>query len=194
MLVLSRHEGDGISFPDLDLSVEIVKIQGSRVQVGVKAPKEIQILRSELVGRSDATRVPAARLLPSERSLTLADEPSTMATQRLHAARRALGFAEKHLQQGDLARAELAMQQAADHLRPTDRQQADAVAYAAACPISAAISNSVSEPTSTYAVTQSTAIATSRPTVRPTRCSMMGPASSLAKTPSADPQPEGLAC
>ena len=194
MLVLSRHAGDGISFPDLNLSVEIVKIHGSRVQVGVKAPKDIQILRSELVGRSDAIRDSVSRHISSEMPLTLTDEPSTMAAQRLQAARRALGFAEKHLQQGDLARAEGAMQQAAEHLLPTDRPPMDAVAYAGSCPITAAISSNVSEPSSTYAVTQSIAIVPSRGTQRQTGCSTMSPTGQLAGTQSADPQPEGLAC
>jgi carbon storage regulator len=199
MLVLSRHAGDGISFPDLDLAVEIVKIQGSRVQVGVKAPKDIQILRSELVGRSDAIRsesirVPVTPHLSPEIQLAHADEPSTLVAQRLQAARRALGFAEKHLQHGDLARAEWAMQRAADHLRTADHQPTEPVAYAASCPITAAISNKVSEPYSAYAVTQSTAIVPSRGMARQTGCSTMSPTSPLAATQIADPQPEGLAC
>lgn len=49
MLVLARQEGDGITFPELNLEVEILRIQGSRVQVGVHAPREITILRSELM-------------------------------------------------------------------------------------------------------------------------------------------------
>ncbi|MBU6236179.1 MAG: carbon storage regulator [Planctomycetes bacterium] len=49
MLVLARQEGDGITFPDLNLEVEILRIQGSRVQIGVHAPREITVLRSELV-------------------------------------------------------------------------------------------------------------------------------------------------
>lgn len=49
MLVLARQEGDGITFPDLNVEVEILKIQGNRVQVGVHAPRDIAILRSELV-------------------------------------------------------------------------------------------------------------------------------------------------
>ena len=48
MLVLARQEGDGITFPDLNLEVEILRIQGSRVQIGVHAPREITVLRSEL--------------------------------------------------------------------------------------------------------------------------------------------------
>jgi carbon storage regulator len=49
MLVLARQEGDGITFPGLNLEVEILRIQGSRVQIGVHAPREITVLRSELV-------------------------------------------------------------------------------------------------------------------------------------------------
>ena len=60
MLVLARQEGDGITFPDLNLEVEILKIQGSRVQVGIHAPREITVLRSELVS-DDVVRSGSSR-------------------------------------------------------------------------------------------------------------------------------------
>lgn len=49
MLVLARQEGDGIAFPDLNLEVEVLRIQGRRVQLGVHAARELTVLRSELL-------------------------------------------------------------------------------------------------------------------------------------------------
>ncbi|MBB3209245.1 hypothetical protein FHS27_005083, partial [Rhodopirellula rubra] len=39
MLVLSRGQNDRIVFPSLGISVEVLKINGSRASLGVVAPK-----------------------------------------------------------------------------------------------------------------------------------------------------------
>ena len=48
MLVLSRGPQDKIVFPNLGITVEILRVDGHRVRVGVEAPKDIRILRHEL--------------------------------------------------------------------------------------------------------------------------------------------------
>ena len=48
MLVLSRRANETIRFPQLGISVSIVSVKGNRVQVGVDAPPDIQVLRKEL--------------------------------------------------------------------------------------------------------------------------------------------------
>lgn len=48
MLVLSRRKNEEIIFPDLGITVEVVHVKGSTVRLGIKAPKEIRILRGEL--------------------------------------------------------------------------------------------------------------------------------------------------
>ncbi len=48
MLVLSRRENQKVLFPNLGITVEIVGLQGSSVKLGIDAPPEIRILRSEL--------------------------------------------------------------------------------------------------------------------------------------------------
>lgn len=52
MLVLSRHEGEGVVVPDLDLAIHILKVAGGRIQIGIQAPDCIRVLRSELVERT----------------------------------------------------------------------------------------------------------------------------------------------
>ncbi len=53
MLVLSRNEKQGIKFPGLGVSVEILEVAGSKVKVGVDAPIEVRVLRDELLGADD---------------------------------------------------------------------------------------------------------------------------------------------
>ena len=48
MLVLSRKEDQSIVFPNLGISIEIVRVQGNKVCVGVEAPKAIRVVRGEL--------------------------------------------------------------------------------------------------------------------------------------------------
>jgi carbon storage regulator CsrA len=48
MLVLSRREGQSILLPELNIEICILKTTGSRVQIGIEAPREIAIQRGEL--------------------------------------------------------------------------------------------------------------------------------------------------
>jgi carbon storage regulator len=47
MLVLSRKVGDQLVI-DGNITVEVVKIQGNRISLGIVAPSEVKILRGEL--------------------------------------------------------------------------------------------------------------------------------------------------
>lgn len=53
MLVLSRREGEGIIFPALGISVQVLPRKGSTVRLGVKAPAEIRVMRQELCSAED---------------------------------------------------------------------------------------------------------------------------------------------
>ena len=48
MLVLSRKVGDKVVI-DGNITVEVVKIQGNRISLGIVAPTDVKILRGELV-------------------------------------------------------------------------------------------------------------------------------------------------
>lgn len=48
MLVLSRKEGEKIVI-DGNITITIVRIQGSKVTLGFEAPADVKILRGELV-------------------------------------------------------------------------------------------------------------------------------------------------
>ncbi|HUP79051.1 MAG TPA: carbon storage regulator [Pirellula sp.] len=47
MLVLSRKVGDKLVI-DGNITVEVVKIQGNRISLGIVAPTDVKILRGEL--------------------------------------------------------------------------------------------------------------------------------------------------
>lgn len=48
MLVLSRHEQETIRIGD-DIVISIQRISGNRVVVGIEAPREVRIVRGELL-------------------------------------------------------------------------------------------------------------------------------------------------
>lgn len=47
MLVISRKEGESIKVAE-DIEIIVISVDGHRVRLGIQAPKNIRILRSEL--------------------------------------------------------------------------------------------------------------------------------------------------
>jgi carbon storage regulator CsrA len=52
MLVLSRKEDQKVHFPGLGITVQILRVKGSSVHLGIDAPLEVRIIRDELNGNS----------------------------------------------------------------------------------------------------------------------------------------------
>jgi carbon storage regulator len=50
MLVVTRHSGQSIVIGE-DIEVIILEVDHSQVRVGIKAPRSVRVLRSELVER-----------------------------------------------------------------------------------------------------------------------------------------------
>lgn len=50
MLVLSRKSGEIIEVGG-EISVEVISVRGNRVQIGIRAPKDVRIIRGELAFR-----------------------------------------------------------------------------------------------------------------------------------------------
>lgn len=52
MLVLTRRGGEGISI-DGKIVVSILEIKGDRVRVGIDAPRDLKVIRSEVINTRD---------------------------------------------------------------------------------------------------------------------------------------------
>lgn len=59
MLVLTRKTDEEIFIGD-DIRITIVRINGNRVKIGIDAPKEMAIARSELLFDQEALELPPA--------------------------------------------------------------------------------------------------------------------------------------
>ena len=53
MLVLSRKTGDSIQIAD-DIRVTVARIKGNRVMIAIDAPRNVSVVRSELIGSPDS--------------------------------------------------------------------------------------------------------------------------------------------
>ena len=58
MLVLSRGAKEKIVFPNLGVKIEILRVAGNRVRVGVDAPKDVRVLREEIASDEDLNAMP----------------------------------------------------------------------------------------------------------------------------------------
>lgn len=68
MLVLHRKKGESLIIND-NIKITIVDISGEKVKIAVEAPKEIPVLRSELVNAAEANKEAAG----SENNISVAD-------------------------------------------------------------------------------------------------------------------------
>jgi carbon storage regulator CsrA len=106
MLVLSRGPNDKVVFPTLNISVEILRVSGNKVRVGIDAPTEIPVYRHEVCERlgasansCDVIKLPAAQRGSDARI-------SHAMRNRLNAAALGLHLLHRKLEGGDLADAE----------------------------------------------------------------------------------------
>ncbi len=54
MLVLTRKLGQKIFIPSINAVIEVVEIKGNTVRLGISAPREVSIVREELLDRMRA--------------------------------------------------------------------------------------------------------------------------------------------
>ncbi|MCP4171296.1 MAG: carbon storage regulator [Fuerstiella sp.] len=54
MLVLSRRLQEKILIPEFNISITILRVGGNRVQLGIEAPREIEINRPDTGRRANA--------------------------------------------------------------------------------------------------------------------------------------------
>ena len=114
MLVLSRKQNEKIIFPNLGVTVQILRVAGKTVCVGVDAPREVKILRDELAPQG--TPPAAALRRPDEKELRHA------LRNQLNLASLALHVVRRKLELGQLDDAEATIDKALKQLEDLDRQ------------------------------------------------------------------------
>ena len=100
MLVLSRGRNDKVVFPTLGISVEILRVAGNKVRLGIDAPKEVPVHRHEV----------ADKIAEFDGDAELAPPPAIRLTHpirnRLHTAALGLHVLHRRLEKGDVDDAE----------------------------------------------------------------------------------------
>ena len=82
MLILQRRPGESLRIGE-EIEVTVVAIEGGKVRLAISAPKDITILRSELVGARDTNRDAAMEQAAPAELLSMLDTllPSAPANQ-----------------------------------------------------------------------------------------------------------------
>lgn len=75
MLVLNRRIDEEIVFPDLDITVKVLGVQGNKISIGIQAPPSVQVLRQEIVERMEKESSGATRVPPLKVTTPLIDKP-----------------------------------------------------------------------------------------------------------------------
>jgi carbon storage regulator CsrA len=105
MLVLSRGRNDKVVFPTLGISVEILRVAGNKVRLGIDAPHEIPVHRHEVSERIEATGESETIRLPSSGKSAAAKLSHDM-RNRLNAAALGLHLLHRNVETGDMTDAE----------------------------------------------------------------------------------------
>lgn len=130
MLILSRKANQKILFPQLGIAVQVMRVDGNTVRVGVEAPDDVQVLRDEVAARMElGDAVERSRLLRHQ------------LRNRLNAAHLALHLTQQQLAAGQEEQADRSLQRALEEFNALDKLMA--AQSAAAGPIAAAKATSV---------------------------------------------------
>ena len=112
MLVLSRRESESVHFPELDIQIEVLKIKGSKVRLGIQAPLEISVFRGELEPQKKLNR----KILVSAK-----DEHAIR--NKLNELSVAMGLARRLIQRSKFSQAANTLEKALKNLNPKNEIQ-----------------------------------------------------------------------
>jgi carbon storage regulator CsrA len=119
MLVLSRGRNDKVVFPTLGISVEILRVAGNKVRLGIEAPKEVPVHRHEV----------AHKIAEFEGEAELAPPPSIRLSHpirnRLHTAALGLHVLHRRLEKGEVDDAEATIFGIFNELRAIEEELRD---------------------------------------------------------------------
>jgi carbon storage regulator CsrA len=113
MLVLSRKQEERIVFPNLGIAVEVLRVKGGNVRLGVDAPRSVRVLRGELADENE---------LKETRALAVQERHHFR--NRLNAASLALHILQKQLDAGKFTDAENSLSKALETFEELDQLSA----------------------------------------------------------------------
>lgn len=105
MLVLSRGRNDKVVFPTLGISIEILRVNGSKVRLGIEAPQEVPVHRHEVSERMESNGELETLKFPAPRRSAQAKLNHAL-RNRLHTAALGLHLLHKGIEAGDISDAE----------------------------------------------------------------------------------------
>lgn len=122
MLVLSRGRNDKVVFPTLGISVEILRISGNKVRLGIEAPRQVPVHRQEVAERIDEFAefdgvAEADPLPPAQLSHPIRN--------RLHSAALNLQVLHHKLERGEVGDAEATIFKIFNDLRAIEKEVVD---------------------------------------------------------------------
>ena len=98
MLVLSRKEDQSIVFPNLGISVQVARVKGQTVRLGIEAPRSIKIVRGELHNDEDTSADVFQQIESQIGSVDLATRHQVR--NHLNTASLSLNVAQQQIEQG----------------------------------------------------------------------------------------------
>lgn len=113
MLVLSRRQHDSVVFPNLNIRVSILRIDGKSVKLGIDAPESVRVLRHEIADEQSVLELPTPRsserttiALPAAQSAPSHSAAFHAIRNRMNVMTLGLHLLRRKLELGDLANAD----------------------------------------------------------------------------------------
>lgn len=115
MLVLSRRTDQKIVFPNVGITLQVLNVRGNVAKIGIEAPREIPVLRQEIVEQSRLDlRKPPGGFIPRKVRHDIKN--------RLNSVTLALHLLRKQLEAGQTENASGTFEKLLDELSRLDRQ------------------------------------------------------------------------
>jgi carbon storage regulator CsrA len=121
MLVLSRQENQTIVFPNLGIKVEVLRVKGKNVRIGIDAPDSIRVLRGELETEDSHCQASSVfgKLDAQLSSLDL--ESQHQVRNDLNTASLSVHLAQKHIERGGSEAVDELLREALNALQKLNR-------------------------------------------------------------------------
>lgn len=113
MLVLSRRPDQRVVFPNLGITIQLLRIKGNTARLGIEAPPEVAILRDEI---AQGAKAPAAQAVAEAAAGDERSKWRHVMRNRLNAATLALHLLKRQWEAGKVEQAEATFAKVLDEL------------------------------------------------------------------------------